>query len=57
MESPEELLAFHAASRDNILPKSGSFKNIDLSINYFIAQAVIRELDNRKLGGHSDGGF
>ena len=57
MESPEELLAFHAASRDSILPKSGAFKNIDLSIHYFVAQAVIRELDNRKTAGHADGGF
>ena len=57
MQSPDELLAFHSASRDSILPKSGSFKNIDLCINYFVAQAVIWELDNRKLGGHSDGGF
>ena len=57
MESPEELLAFHAASRDSILPKSGAFKNIDLSINYFVAQAVIRELDSRKSAGHADGGF
>ena len=55
MELPEELLAFHAASRDSILPKSGAFKNIDLTISYFVAQAVIRELDNRKMGGHSDG--
>ncbi len=57
MESPEELLAFHAASKDSILPKSGAFKNIELSVNYFVPQAVIRELDNRKQGGHSDGGF
>lgn len=55
MQSPEELLAFHSASKDSILPKSGVFKNIDLSINYYIPQAVIRELDNRKAAGHSDG--
>lgn len=55
MESPEELLSFHSASKDSILPKSGAFKNIDLSISYFIAQAVIRELDSRKQAGHSDG--
>ncbi len=57
MESPEDLLAFHAASKDSILPTSGAFKNIELSINYFVPQAVIRELDIRKQGGHSDGEF
>ena len=55
MQSPEELLAFHSASKDSVLPKSGAFKNIDLSIDYYIPQAVIRELDNRKAAGHSDG--
>lgn len=55
MESPEDLLAFHAASKDNILPKAGACKNIDLSINYYVPMAVIRELDNRKVAGHADG--
>ena len=55
MQSPEELLAFHSASKDSILPKSGAFKNIDLSITYYIPQAVIRELDNCKAAGQSAG--
>lgn len=55
MQSPEELLAFHSASIDSILPKSGAFKNIDLSITYYIPQAVIRELDNCKAAGQSAG--
>ena len=55
MQSPEELLAFHSASKDSILPRSGAFRSIDLDIKYYVPQAVIRELDYRKSEGNADG--
>ena len=55
MQSPDELLAFHSASRDSILPRSGAFRSIDLDIKYYVPQAVIRELDYRKSEGNADG--
>ena len=55
MQSPEELLAFHSASKDSILPRSGAFRSIDLDIKYYVPQAVIRELDHRKAEGNADG--
>ena len=55
MQLPEELLAFHAASKDSILPRSGAFRSIDLDIKYYVPQAVIRELDYRKSEGNADG--
>ena len=57
MQSPEELLAFHSASRDSILPRSGAFRSIDLDIKYYVPQAVIRELDYRKSEGNADGEY
>ncbi|CAK0756273.1 hypothetical protein CVIRNUC_002441 [Coccomyxa viridis] len=54
MQLPEELLAFHAASKDSILPRSGAFRSIDLDIKYYVPQAVIRELDYRKSEGNAD---
>ena len=55
MQSSEELLAFHSASKDSILPRSGAFRSIDLDIKYYVPQAVIRELDYRKSEGNADG--
>ena len=57
MQFPEELLAFHSAGKDSILPRSGAFRSIDLDIKYYVPQAVIRELDYRKSEGNADGEY